>query len=459
MLRQNKINTRNTSTGFVLFELMLGVGILSIFSIAVMLFVTTNTTLFNKLDIVRQIFNNAQIAKSIVIPNQYTFVTGSLNQCDAWFQNINNRIHDIEGGEFFSGSLDLTPILKIDSISSEALHVGRDNIITKMQFHNGLMYLSLDSSSTTDPDIALMDMEQFYNSTKYLIQNALDIFDDFVIFIQNTGPGIVDFVISGTDWFLGNTGAHSSLQVFSVLNRGLNIVQKLDCAVRANQNDGHKIKTITEYAENLILGYEKNDDAELYVVQESDCAVLQKIETGFGINKLFSVENWLFVLGPSDPELVLYINQYENKDQAKNQPKDQASADTLYPSASYDAPGLSGNGRSFDWWANRALFGRSKGNNELSLLNVIQIESSTTISSSAEFKIQASADALVLGDTYALVLTSNLQKTLELFTVTASGFNEIAHLALPTRTHQIACYGDYLFIAGDATSTSLFLLR
>jgi hypothetical protein len=160
-----------------------------------------------------------------------------------------------------------------------------------------------------------------------------------------------------------------------------------------------------------------------------------------------AVGDKLFVLGPSDPEIEIFEISTTT----------QSNSVSIYKVGTYDAPGLSGNGRSLDFINDSLLFGRSRGNEEF---NILRMFSTSTQNSLETFRIEpvkslkvsASIDSIITASSSAFIVTSDQAKEFQLIAYGAgAGINtntvsRVGYLDLPSRANDFICVSDTVFV-------------
>ncbi|MBU3668374.1 MAG: hypothetical protein FGM57_00215 [Candidatus Taylorbacteria bacterium] len=341
--------------------------------------------------------------------------------------NIFTKMHEIQGKSVtgvLRRSADLggikicTSFLKNPGVLKKievGLQFGTTTVISSMKMLGGDIYMSLNSASTSDHDIAVFD------PISKTIQASL-----------HTGPGTSDMTFVGSSIYLTNTGVSSDVQHVTYQNSSLSLQNS--CVLKTVRNDQRVPRVITAALNMLIVGFEKNDGPEIFVIDTS-CRILQRIETGYGIYDMYSIDDLVYVLGPSDPEIEVY--KFED-----------GMLNKIY---TYDAPGFSGNGRSLDIYKEGVIFGRSRGNDELAYLS----EEDNSLISKMSAKVGSSIDIIISGEEKHIVGTSNSNQELQIFD---TDLKKVTGMDLSGRVTSALCVGDELFLGINSTTTPLTIL-
>jgi hypothetical protein len=294
--------------------------------------------------------------------------------------------------------------------SSQDLGLGTSTKIERIKAVLGQLVLGLDSSEVKDPDVAVL-------SSDLKIASKIDM-----------SPGTLDMTLNGSRLYTAQSGVSSDL---SMIDLYPNLTLQKSCSLKLDRRDGKTAQSIQSVGEFIVVGFEKNNGPELFLT-DSNCFVLDSKELGYGIHDIYVVDSFVYVLGPSNPELLVY-----RVDEGK-----------LVQVSSLDLEGESGNARSFDYLHTGFLFGRSRGNDELVFLNnMIGIDNSQ--------KIGSSIDVLISGTSTHILLTSKPDGELQVY---IDGSVK-KYIDLPARANSAVCMNRVLYIGTDATSTALVTIK
>lgn len=314
-----------------------------------------------------------------------------------------------------NGDTTLCPNMNTDvsvhTYSSTDLLLGTSTKVTRIKALAGQLVLGLDSSEVKDSDVAVLS------------PNSLDILSKIDI-----SPGTLDFSLQGTKLHTAQSGVASDL---SIINLYPNLTLQKSCSIKTNRRDGKRAQVIQAVGQFVIVGFEKNDGPELFLI-DSNCVILDSKELGYGVHDIYMIDDLVYVLGPSNPELLVY----------------KVDAAKLVQVSSLDLEGESGNARSFDYTYSGFVFGRSRGNDELVFLsNTLEIDNSQ--------KIGSSIDVLITGTSTHVLLTSKSDGELQIYT--NGSINR--YIDLPARANSAVCLDNVLYIGTDATSTALITVK
>jgi hypothetical protein len=276
------------------------------------------------------------------------------------------------------------------------------------------LFLSFDSSSTTDPDFGV------YRIDGDMLQkiSALD-----------TGPGIVDMKIIGLTAFLANTSVHSQVQAIDISNELNPILIHTYTIPGSNSVISPISKKIFVYKSTVFVGTEKSVLPELYSFDIQTTQPLGYINTDYGINGMFVRDQKLYILSPKDPELEIF---------------DISTSSQFTKSSFFDAPQSLGNGRSLSSSGPHIFLGRSKGDDEL-----------YDISNLVHQHIGASVDHIQSTLNNIYTFTSLLEKRILSFNISTTSLTQTGVLSVPERINSVLCVNDGMFLTLQSTTTPL----
>ncbi len=467
--------TDNHKKGFLLVEILFSFALFTYFISRIYSIGSIIIPTYNFFERVQWLFTSVSAGKYVAPENIYKPPFADIKMCDSFYSTLDTQIQNQYSNQYNNQvSFDLHDFLTIDTVSSEDLQFGTSTIITSIKPFAENFIFTLNSSVQSDPDVARLNITQFekdagyvYGIPYYVPEGSVLLKDlsKYVTQKVNSGPGIVDASIFGTNLYLANTSSLSSMQVFSLENNGLQKIQ--DCQVHPKQTDTLYAKTITNALGVVLLGFDKNTGPELYAVNPKDCVVIETLETNYGITRLKYIDPILYILGPADPELVgytVFVSSSTHSFSTKNFESDSTSLVHFTRSLFYDAEGLSGNGRSLDFTTGEIVFGRSRGNKELNYVLLPDIQSVIGNSDGlfnlpvhAQYQILASIDSIISGNEYTLLLTSDSSKTVQLFKRDKQSSKAVllGYLKLPARGTDMICYNNSLYVSTVSTTTAL----
>jgi len=364
-------------------------------------------------------------------------------------------------------------VSQIQNLDLSSVRLGQNNMPVALGVLGQDLVLGLNSSSSTDPDIAVL--EPSITTTSVRLISSLD-----------TGPGLADLKVTGFDAFTGETSVKFQAHEVDLHDVTQPVLVRSYVIPGSNSTTTPITKHILLSHDFLIVGTQKTSLNEIDVFDVFTGQLLAYANTDFGINKMYVRDTSLVVLSPLDPEVEVFdlspLLTYKGYRVFAAQVEVQGrSVSTAVPVvtptipinlkmfASYDAPGGSGNGRSFDTFGNLSWFGRSLGGNELMLLEASTSTSTMPGSSQAQatdqfsslapvaqFKENASVDMIIADKDQSLVFTSDQNRELQVFKLrTAGNLQKMADIDLPTRVADAVCLDNMLYVALKSTSTPL----
>lgn len=350
--------------------------------------------------------------------------------------------------------------------SREELGLSTTTVTTGVSVLGGNIFLSTNSSSTTEPDLIAYSLNNTGNSsTKPGITKNIEI---------NTGPGIINLSQTGFSLIAANSSVNSQVQIFDVLPQGagsglgngeigVRTQLKTTYTIPESNSSTNPLTKIVRIANGLLyIGTEKSVLPEISIYRLSDHSLLSQIETDYGINDMLVIGNTLIVAGPRDPEIEVF-----------NIPYSAVGGQNVLPIkiGEFDAPGGSGNGKVLQSVGDKIFLGRTKGGNEILSLQAGLFDpadpsdlfslyfASSSQANSLHFqasdilhtKIGWSVDALVPALPYVLVFSADQNKELQIFKITQNLFGGekadlIKTVDLPGRVSSVACRKNTIYV-------------
>ncbi len=327
------------------------------------------------------------------------------------------------------------PLTEYTSIQ---LDVPERNAFSAVAAQGHYLYVATNSSSTTDPDIHVVDIA---NIRAPVLVSSLQ-----------TGPGLNSIQVAGSTAYVGNTSSLTQVQAVDITNSTRPQLKWSFGVPGANSSTSPITKSLYYYAGYIVLGVEKTVLPELYIIDIHTSApkVIDSMEMGTSINALAALRNNVFLLSPADLEIQVY----------------DISTGKFVARGSYDAEGHLGNGKRIDVFNNELYFGRTVGGEELQVLTYSMAESSTsttttsTTSPSGEVAIQprvltklkSSVDSVLGTKDTLFVLSADPSKEFQVWKKAKNAEGQIVGLQstqsfdLPARASMIACHNEYVFV-------------
>lgn len=344
-------------------------------------------------------------------------------------RNLNKTAHDILAERDFN----LNQLVQTVSYSATELGFGTTSVITSFKVHDNNLIISLNSASSSDPDIASVKISELEKDPESATWKKLD-----------TGPGVAEISISNNAIFAADTSTTDTIQKFVDDGTSLQLVSKF---VIPKLSDSYNpiAKSIEYFDRYVLIGLEKNIGPEIYIFDSETGRISAQIETGYGITRMRVRGDRLFVLGPSDPEIDIFQINVATIDNFVS----------ISKIGSYDAQGFSGNGRSLDFISDYMIFGRSRGNEEFNLLRIF--ENRFKMSSSIinpillkSLKVSASIDSIIAASQSVFQITSDQTKEFQLVSYfPRDGLSlpyKSGYVDLPSRANDFICIGNSVYI-------------
>jgi hypothetical protein len=374
----------------------------------------------------------------------------------------------------------LTPLLF--TYTKRELGISTTTTLTGTAIVGQKLYVSANSSSTTEPDVFVYNIGQIDNNSPSLVNAKSGIAAKPMLTLiqsKNTGPGISSIQSRGMHLFSANTGVKSQVDL---LDNDL-ITQVPYVIPGSNSTTSPLTKVILPAGSMLLVGTEKSVLPEIVFFDADSGRVLHGIETGYGINDMIISDGMLFVAGPRDPEIEVF-------DVSSNSSTNGNAGATTFGQkiGEYDLPGGSGNAKTLSMFGNILHVGRTKGGNEFVLLEMIK-NSAADKDLAAKFpvtfkeiwnaKIGWSVDAMLNFEKYVILFAADEYREFQMYGMDGSGaysasagagtgtshtLNLKSSLDLPARVSSSICFKNTIWAtlrdpaAGVSSSTPALAL-
>ncbi len=414
--------------GFGLFEILISVGIIA--SIILPIVQLLQTIFVNYTDVL------SLDMESIKSPYSRQFTDGgTIYKTSPKIGRVSRLLHDSTYQTFkhSMASYAICPTKsQIDQVNTTPvlftlsnLHMSSTTIATGIAINGENVYISTNSSSTTEPDIYMYE-------TGSLFQNHSELIN--LQGTKDTGPGISSMDQFGAEIFYQNTGVKNQLGVLSLRDLG---IQKTFTIPGSNSTTNPITKVFAQHGGKIFIGTEKSVLPEIQIFDEINNMQIGTIETNYGINDLFVSSTTLIVAGPRDPEIEVYDLSLLNSN--------SSSTSVLPKINTLDIPGGSGNGKLLQGVGSGLYIGRTKGGEELMKYSYAYGRNGTpdlTIQDSfeelASTRIGWSIDEILVCEPYIFVFTADANKELQIFSTKDSvthkdTFTFVRAIDLPSR--------------------------
>lgn len=325
--------------------------------------------------------------------------------------------------------------------SKEEMGISTTTILTGITRVGQRLYVSANSSSTTEPDIFVYDIisdpavSNIANAFTPIapISNA-SIFTKPTLRLthsKNIGPGSSAVQSKGVYVISSNTGVKNQVDILDN-----NFATTTQFIIPGSNSNTAPLTKVTLYAgDTLIVGTEKSVLPEISLFNIDNGQVLYSIETGYGINDMILFDDKLIVAGPRDPEIEVFdIYNFGKK------------------IGQYDLPGGSGNAKVLLQFGDLLFVARTKGGNEFITLAMDTAPDTIYFEEILNKKIGWSIDSMMNFDQYIMLFTANEYKEFQLYEILDSNPKSSSNLVssaqlvlktavdLPTRVTSSTCF-------------------
>lgn len=462
----------SASRGSMIMEILIALAVFSIICLPILLFIFSS--------------EEFQIKKSRAASIAHDeIVTGNIE----WFlpDNINGYSNrhscDMALAQYAISST--TPIVSYPHFFSH-----QRNILSTIQYipNNGRGYLVLgtNSSSTTDPDMYVFhaDTHDPVGSIEFGPGTVdFDFFDSYIFVAQRsiTSPVVRIPINSLFEWVPTDSATNTGMpQIDKAMVRSIfpglfPVAAGLPLRILSSKDW-------------IYIGLDKNTSRELNASkiahrpsgdQKDDLYAfpIQSVEINAGINDMARTPYELIVGSPNPIEFSTYLlkapafvngssTALTGSTMVGNTPFKSLSEFIL--AKSFDAPGLSGNGKSIATYKKEAYFGRTVGNVELYKTSGLLDDVAASKPLPWKFSTIASADMNktilqveeVFGGSYLLALSKVPSPAIELLKRNQSGaYSMDRSVALPATTTSMTCAGRDIVVGMESTTTPIAIIK
>jgi hypothetical protein len=303
-------------------------------------------------------------------------------------------------------STNLDPRLYV--YSKEEMGISTSTVLTGIARVGQRLYISANSSSTTEPDIFVYDVvadpaAPDMTSASILTKPTLRLIQS-----KNIGPGSSAIQSKGMYVISSNTGVKNQVDILDN-----NLATTTQIIIPGSNSNTSPLTKVTLYAgDTLIVGTEKSVLPEITLFNIHTGQVLYSIETGYGLNDMILFDNKLIVAGPRDPEIEVFdiYNFGLNGNFGKK-------------IGQYDLPGGSGNAKVLSQFGDLLFVARTKGGNEFVTLVMDTASDTINFKEVLNKKIGWSIDSMMNFDQYILLSTADDYKEFQLYEISDSDSN------------------------------------
>lgn len=410
------------NSGFLMLELIISLALSSIIILSVFEVGQVVKRIFSyELERVRQVLKDDQDLTAPISFNQNLFsnLVGLLS--NATFETLSIDTNKISGradscnptlqNNFFQKAI----VTKVFKIPTEVR-----NTPTALVARNGNLFVTLDSSTSSDPDLMIL---RVLNGVVELVSEI------------HNGPGFLSERLVGDILFVGNSSVTNQLLIYSVSNPDHPTL--LSSLKLSPPSDEQTVGFQLTYQKNiLILGLKKTVGAELRLIDVSRISNPREIaqyEVGSQINDVILDENNIFIATPKNEELEKLLYNPQNL--------------TISKVSGFDAPKGNGNGKSLDKIGNKIFLGRTVGDKELYVLQ----NTPQSFSASSSMAVGWSIDDLLVIKDGVFLITPEGGGTLSIINAASSALSVVKKVLLTGygRPVTLTCDGGFMYVLTD----------
>lgn len=450
MITNKRSAYKNVSNGFLALELVLSITLGTIFLISIFYlsesFKKFEGEIFTKINIYfknRSNFSSSSKSELYSKSNVYDWIT------DHKSSSLENWTIDNEW-QHTTNSCNPSIFATFSSTTNQVLtkhfstRLVQNNIPTGISAINNILYISSDSSSSTDRDISVykINYSETYNfpdsTSKIYTPNSLDLISSI-----NNGSGVLSLAQYKKWIFVGNSSTQKQLIIYDISNQGSlsQIVQLKLPGLTDEQLVGY---SLASYGKYLVIGTKKSIGKELFLYNISNIsspALIANIEVSSQVNSIFISKS-------VSPNLIdIYISTPKS---IEIQRFSLGLNNTLTQTGEYDALGGNGNGQVVEKNGPHIYLGRSVGERELYALKTESSSSLSQINYEYATKTTTSISNVLSGKNTLFIVDNFSGGSLKVFNT--NNFNKTFNLerVFPLqgfgRPIAISCDGQILYI-------------
>lgn len=258
----------------------------------------------------------------------------------------------------------------------------------------------------------------------------------------STGPGLTAVHVAGNFAYLGNTSTAAQLQIVDITNPSAAYLRKN--FKLPGSNSGDTATSLYYYNHNIYLGTPKSSIAEFHIIDVSNVDNPKEVGTwefNTSVNAIYVSNGLAYVATPDDEELKIL----DVHDPAK-----------IKLVGGYNAPGGSGNGKSFVRTGLRLYLGRTVGNDELYVLHIGNINPDALASAN----INSTVNGLVSMGNLVFLSTTDSAMEFQVWQLSEneSAFTKLSQLDLPAKATFIDCEGQTIYLTNEDPSKGLMII-
>jgi hypothetical protein len=294
-------------------------------------------------------------------------------------------------------------------------------ILTSIEASGDYIYISVDSSVRTDPDLIIFDVSDRLNPKQ--------------ISLLDTGPGIASLSLAGQTLYAANTSSTAQLQIINVANKNSPVLIK---QLKLPGVIGSVAGTSVYFYHHLLyIGTIKNNGPELFVLDVSnpdDIKVITQVELDTQVNDIVAYNKSLYVATPNQKQLRVF---------------EITTSSSLIERASFSSSGFqTQDGKSLDILGSHVFLGRTVGGfNNPNNHELFKLKDDGSILNSIYSKdIAASVRSIFVRDGLIFLGTNYNQAQFQVWVDLGSAVQKISELALPSSVNDLDCSDDLFYV-------------
>lgn len=293
--------------------------------------------------------------------------------------------------------------------------------VTGVDVKNGVAYVTVDGDGT---------QKDFF---------AVDVANYHILWSIDTGPGLLGLKVIGDYAYAANTSVNSQLQIIDINSHSIQNY-KIPGSTTGD------VSSIFYFDSKIYLGTPTSTISEFHIIDVSQLSNVHEIsnwEFNQKVNNIYISNGFAYIAVPDNSE-ELKILDIHNPLDIKSMP-------------GFDAPGFSGNGKSFSRKNDKLFFGRAAGNIELYALDLNHINLGYVASQDID---NSTVNAITtIGDVIFLALNNTVKGfRVYKFLDEPASFVLQSTLDIPAKALAIDCEGENVYLTTEDSSKGLLVI-
>ena len=294
--------------------------------------------------------------------------------------------------------------------------------VTGVDVKNGIAYVTVDGDGT---------QKDFF---------AIDVVNSNILWSLDTGPGLMGIKVVGDYAYVANSSVNSQLQIIDLTLHSY-VNYKIPGSTIGD------VSSIYYFDKKIYLGTPTSVIPEFHIIDVSQNSNIHEVgvwEFNQKVNNIYVSNGFAYIAVPDNTEELKILDVH-----------DPANIKSV---TGFDAPGSSGNGRSFGRKKDKLFFGRTAGNIELYVLDLNNINAGYV--ASQDINNSTVSAIATIGD-FAFLALNETVKGFRVYKLedTGASFTLQSTLDIPAKGLAIDCEGQNIYLTTNNSSKGLLVIK